>query len=134
MFSIKTCEMELVLMNLHVLSQTEPRDKLCTTSTPFNLAPPSAARNMWRMWTGEGRSVNVERVREQVCKAISYLEGEDGSAVAAARVTSALIGAQRGLRTLMVTYADDASIVAQLNVICDDITDAVTKPISSECT
>ena len=63
---------ERTLSNLHVLAAVSHNDKLCTKDDLFDIATPTTWRGAWRMWYGERRDHNIERIRFTVRAAIQF--------------------------------------------------------------
>ena len=110
-----------VLVNLHVISMISSKDKLCTSQPLFNLHPPSPFRSIYRTWYGEERMKNVEDIHHCIKAArdmiVDFKDDED----LAKRMMDSLVYACKGIVVLMDTYSSDASCIAKLKVMLDDI-------------
>lgn len=83
---------ERTLNNLHVLGALSHNDKLMTNEDHFDIYAPTSLRGLLRMWYGERRGQNVQRVRNAVRAAIAFAHRslEDATALLeAASTTSA---------------------------------------------
>ena len=121
---------ERILINLWVLGQTSHNDKLITEEERFTIYPPTYFRGIMRKWTGEKRTVNLQRISSCVKSSFNILENvmeksDDRRHNIAVRAYKSLKQCIGGLRNLQQTYKDDISVCAQLNLLCDDITDAL---------
>ena len=110
-----------ILANLHVISMIGSKDKLCTSQPLFNLNPPSPFRSLYRSWYGEERMKNVEDVQQCIKLARDSLEEYKNDEHLFRRMMESLMYACKGIVVLMDTYATDASCVAKLRVMLDDI-------------
>ena len=136
---------ERTLGNLHVISAVSPYDKLITTGDTFDIHGPTRLREMYRTWFGERRSQNMSRIRQTVRAAIAYINKswDDASALLSTtkhsddtmklRVETIVVqhvrmceGLERscaGLKNLIQTYRDDATVVSQLQLTITEIHD-----------
>lgn len=136
---------ERTLNNLCVLSALSHNDKLCTIEDTFDIYAPTSFRGLWRMWYGERRGQNVQRVRQTVRAAIAFAQKslEEATALRDAassdtmrlridtivlqhvRMVDALSRACGGLRNLLQTYRDDAALASQVTLLVQEIEDFV---------
>ena len=65
---------ERTLGNLCVLAAVSHNDKLCTLEDAFTIYAPTSMRGLVRMWYGERRAANVQRVRQAVRAAIGFAQ------------------------------------------------------------
>jgi hypothetical protein len=136
---------ERTLNNLHVLSALSPFDKLITGGDCFDIHPPSHMREIYRTWLGERRTQNVARVRQTVRTAIAHIRKllDDANALMASglredeslrlRVDTIVVqhvrmceGLQQscaGLRNLLQTYREDASLASHIHLTITEIND-----------
>lgn len=63
---------ERTLGNLHVLAALAQNDKLLTNDDAFDIHAPTTLRAMWRMWSGESRQTNMQRVRTCIRSAMDF--------------------------------------------------------------
>lgn len=137
---------ERTLNNLHVLSAISHNDKLMTNDDSFDIYVPTSLRGMLRMWYGERRSQNVQRVRQTVRDGIAFASRSLDEATAVlhtlgesdmarlrvattvlqhARMVSALERCRGGLRNLRQTYREDAALASQITLLIEEIDDFV---------
>lgn len=138
---------ERTLNNLHVLAALSHNDKLMTNDDLFDIYTPTSMRGIVRMWYGENRGQNVQRVRSAIRMAIGFattsfdevnamlrsegLEHDgmrlrvDTTAIQYFRMIHALTEARAGLHNLQQTYRDDAASVSQIGILMTEIDDFV---------
>lgn len=141
---------ERTLNNLHVLAALSHNDKLLTNDDIFGIYSPTSLRGLMRMWYGENRCQNVQRVRTTVRAAISFVEkslenvnslidhrGTDSETSAVTlmelriatmvrhhfRMLSALRNAVGGIQNLLQTYRDDPVLTSQIQSLLDEVED-----------
>lgn len=141
---------ERVLNNLHIIAAISHNDKLMTNDDAFNIYTPTTMRGLFRMWYGENRGQNVQRIRSTVRGAISFATKsfDDASALLPddaqqevsemvkfrvytvalqhMRMMQALKSSCRGLNNMLQTYREDAALSSQLSLIEQEINDFVT--------
>ena len=128
--------------NLHVLAALAPNDKLSTNDSVFRVFPPSSLRAGSRWWYGEGREKNATRISETVRGSMSATlthlsiphSCATTDALAYLRLHEAILNVRQGLRSLAVTYADDAALCSFLNVLhaeIDDFAFLVETPVTN---
>lgn len=133
-----------MLRNIHVVASLMPNDKLNTEGDTFAVYAPTATRGAWRYWTSETREANLMRVQSAVRQAKTFVSNvvhQQHVAVdpglqaqvqlsihtkQCSRTLEALHRASAGLANMCQTYRDDASIVAKINMVRDEIDDFVT--------
>jgi len=133
-----------MLRNINVVASLMPNDKLNTEGGTFAVYVPTATRGAWRYWASETREANLTRVQSAVRQAKTFISGVADEQQAEAedskvrtrvqasirsrqciRMLDALKKASGGLENLCQTYRDDASIVAKINMVRDEIDDFV---------
>ena len=133
---------ERTLNNLHVLAALNHNDKLLTNDECFDIYSPTAMRGLYRMWLGERRHHNLQRVRGTIRSAIDFatktlqdantLSGDERDNVRLnvetivlqhLRMCDALLAAKEGLTNLKLTYRDDAALVSQIVLMSQEIDD-----------
>ena len=137
---------ERTLNNLHVIGALSHNDKLCTADDGFDIYAPTSLRGLWRMWYGERRGQNVQRVRQTVRAGIAFAQrsleevhalGErhaaahtealrlrvDTMALQHRRMVDALRRAGAGLQNLLQTYRDDAALHSQIELLIAEMDD-----------
>ena len=131
-------EYERTQQNLHVISVISRNDKLITTQNEFSLYQPTSLRGLMRLWYGENRSENIDKVRVtirtaiQVCANIveelkSYEHEIPIKATVGimqhTRFTELIKSCITGLTNLQFTYREDAASVGQILSIIHEIED-----------
>lgn len=138
-------DIERTLANLHILSALSHNDKLATIDDSFTIYTPTSLRGIMRMWYGERRGQNVQRVRNTIRSAISIAQKsledchalESNSTVGSEsmclrvetmalqhiRMLDGLRKAKGGLLNLLQTYRDDAAMSSQINLLTTEIED-----------
>ena len=140
---------ERTLNNLCILAAISHNDKLCTMEDSFDIYAPTSLRGLWRMWYGERRGQNVQRVRQTVRAAIDFAQKslEEVNALRDAapntsqittdvmrlridtmtlqhlRMVGALERSCGGLQNLLQTYKGDAALTSQLTLLIQEIRD-----------
>ena len=136
---------ERTLHNLHVLSAVSPYDKLITSGDAFDIHGPTRLRELYRTWSGERRTQNMNRVRQTVRAAITYVNKslDDANALLTSasrteesmklrvdtivvqhvRMCEGLKQSRSGLKNLLQTYRDDAMLMTQLHLTITEIND-----------
>lgn len=133
---------EQTLQNLHVLSAVSQNDKLMTNEETFAIYVPTTVRGAIRMWYGEGRQHNVQRIRQTLRSAMSFvsktledanglLDQDDVSgtmrmrahtvALQHKRMLDALWRSKTGLVNLRFTYREDAAFTSQIQLAEEEI-------------
>ena len=143
-------EAHTLLRNLNVVGRLLPHDKLMTESGAFVIQHPTASRALSRMWNGETRELNAERVHRSVHQAmylVSRTLSEDrlvgelpdqGTTLLAQlhhademlqceRLLTALQALLGGLDSMCTTYRDDTSLCVRLRQIHDDANEFVQR-------
>lgn len=133
---------ERTLSNLYILAALSHNDKLMTNEDSFDIYSPTSLRGLLRMWYGERRSQNVERVRQTIRAGIRYATQslEDANTLRVTpnlrfqydtillqhlRMLGALKASRLGLENLVQTYRDDAALKAQLQMIVSEADDYI---------
>ena len=134
---------ELTLENLHVLAALSHNDKLLTNQDRFDIYSPTSVRGVYRMWLGEGRHGNVQRIRATIRSAIQFchralqeideLLDHDGTLNMRAKVEilhfmrmcAALQQSRTGIENLEQTYREDPALVSHIQLTLGHIDDFV---------
>jgi hypothetical protein len=114
-------DLQNVLINLKVLESLKSHVRLDTTETLFRIHTPSAWIPAWakRWWSVQSRSTDISRIQNLYAKAIQGVStGHDDSE----RIKKYLTNSIQGLKNLKITYANDVTTSALLDVITDNIT------------
>ena len=151
---------ERTLNNLHVLASVSHNDKLMTNEDMFGIYEPTSMRGLMRMWYGERRGQNVQRVRHTVRSGMAYaqqyldesahistapgpmptarLRG-DTVALQHVRMVDALRASLGGLTNMLQTYREDAALTSQISGLVQEVTDFLTvldpysRPVRERC-
>lgn len=132
-------EVENMLRNITVVASLMPNDKLNTEEPLFTVYVPTSTRGAWRLWSGEHRETNISKVQSCVRQATLFVQTTMQNQVVSAsfngkmkaamevqhckRTMDALEVCAIGLSNLAQTYRDDASIVAKIQMLRDEIHD-----------
>ena len=134
-------EEERTLNNLHVIGALSHNDKLCTAEDVFDIYAPTSMRGLLRMWYGERRGQNVQRVRQTVRAGIGFAQrsleevqalgdtGEtmrlrvDTMALQHLRMMEGLRRASGGMQNLLQTYREDAALYSQISLLIAEMED-----------
>lgn len=133
---------ERTLKNLHVLGALSHNDKLLTNDDLFDIYSPTSLRGLLRMWYGERRSQNIQRVRHTVRAGIDCARVllEDANTIRLTssekqrikfdtivaqheRMCDGLAKARTGLSNLLLTYREDAALTSQIQLLMSEIED-----------
>ena len=142
---MQSSDAERTLHNLHVLAALSHNDKLMTNDDHFDIYVPTALRGVMRLWYGERRGQNLQRVRQTVRSAVQFASAslEEASTLLQtaptaseqlrlrvdmivlqhARMCEALTEARGGLDNLKLTYRDDATLASQVSAVVSEIDD-----------
>ena len=134
---------ERTLGNLCVLAAVSHNDKLCTLEDAFTIYAPTTMRGLVRMWYGERREANVQRVRQAVRSGIGFAQQSleevnalreaadtmrlriDTTTLRHLRMVEALRRACTGMRNMLQTYKDDAALASQITLLVQEVEDFV---------
>ena len=138
-------EPEQTLNNLHVLAALSHNDKLMTNDNAFNIYIPTSVRGAMRMWYGECRTQNIQRIRHTLRSAMNhctkYMEDAnalletmsthsesmklrvDTIALQHIRMLDAITRSRNGLTNMLQTYKDDAAFVSQITLLITEVSD-----------
>jgi hypothetical protein len=140
-------ENEKTLRNLGVLHALTQNDKLNTKDEIFIIYVPTTLRGITRFWYGETREHNIQKIQSCIRDAKLYIsstlnelnlieKNSDGSVIKqlavntqsqlCLRMLSALKESETGLQSLQITYKDDATFTAQLDILLNEIHDFLT--------
>ena len=133
---------ERTLSNLHVLAAISHNDKLMTNEDIFDIYSPTSLRGLIRMWYGEKRGQNIQKIRQTVRQAISCATNsmEEAKALILAdsnsmtlrvdtmvmqhiRMCDGIVKAKVGLGNMLQTYREDAALASQLHLLVGEIDD-----------
>ncbi len=135
-------EHERVLQNLIVLGSVLQNDKIISNDDCFVLHEPSAMRSLYRYYYSENRIANVCKIQANVREAKGFITScitsepmeETNFATrmqatnmrqARSRMMTAMRKSIQGLENLKLSYKEDASTNAKLDMIINEINDFV---------
>ena len=113
-------ELSNIKLNLKILSQVRPYERLSTIDNKIEVDRPSIFQGLRRWYRGEGRSLNMEIINQLVRRAILYVESNLRPKLKKTLLDE-LTNAITGLKNLKITYESDSLSVARLSVLIDDI-------------
>ena len=132
-------ETERVMRNLSILGSVSQNDKINTNGDIFIIYVPTVMRGMMRLWYGEARQCNIQRLQETVRMAtnairqyvtdIQQMTGDDQRFQKATkelwckRLIRTLADSRNGLNNLQQTYRDDVTMHTQVKMLIDEVTD-----------
>jgi hypothetical protein len=131
-------EADRALRNLTIVGLLKQNDKLLTTGDTFAIHPPSYSRGIYRMWCGECRESNIQRLRETVEFAFQFVvhnTSPDAEApgissslrqCSVSRMIQALHQSGVGLFKLVDTYSDDVTMQVRLRLLAQYICDTLS--------
>tara|TARA_B110000008_G_C16939610_1_gene551906 strand:- start:933 stop:1424 length:492 start_codon:yes stop_codon:yes gene_type:complete len=136
---------EKTLRNLAVIAALTQNDKINTKDDAFTIYVPTHLRGMTRMIYGETREHNIFRIQTCIREAKQYIQSRISEisntsnddtiskkfsmsiqTKQCTRMLHALKQSETGLKSLQITYKDDASYTAQLQILLDEISDFLT--------
>ena len=114
-------DLQNVLINLKVLESLKSHVRLDTTETLFRIHTTVTWVPTWakRWWSVQSRVTDISRIQNLYARAIqSVADGHHDSE----RIKKYLTNSIQGLKNLKITYANDVTTSALLDVIIDNIT------------
>ena len=134
---------EKTLRNLGVISALTQNDKINTKDDYFTVYNPTSLRGITRFFYGEARDHNIQRIQTCVRDAKNYISStlheihiiDDSESSLMKqfktstqqqncfRMINALKDADNGLKALQITYKDDPTCLAQLDMLNNEILD-----------
>lgn len=139
--------LENTLHNLFVLAAISHNDKLATNGERFGINPPTTTRGAMRMWYGERRETNIQRVQQCIRSARAHASraleeaeclercSEPTSSIEVHirslrlqhdRFVEAVARSRVGVSNLLATYRDDAAHASQIALVLQEIDDYLT--------
>jgi hypothetical protein len=114
-------DLQNVLINLKVLESLKSHVRLDTTESLFRIHATHSWVPSWakRWWSTQSRVTDISRIQNLYSKAIKgVVDGHPDSE----RIQKYLSNSIQGLKNLKITYANDVTTAALLDVIVDNIT------------
>lgn len=124
-------DIDTILLDLEVLKQLHPNDKLAVNLLPGNTSLSVDANSFFskltRKYNGYNRESSVSYLTELVDKIEKYTKFIVNSSHDAIRnnLKNAIVSANNGLKNLQDTYNDDSIIVAKLTLIINKLNDCI---------
>tara|TARA_B110001450_G_scaffold939_3_gene1076 strand:- start:3252 stop:3710 length:459 start_codon:yes stop_codon:yes gene_type:complete len=124
-------DIDTILLDLEVLKQVDPNDKLAINLLPGNTSLSVDANsffsNIKRKYNGYNRESSVNYLVELVDKIEKYTKFIVNSSHDDIRnnLKNAIVSANNGLKNLQETYNDDSIIVAKLTLIINKLRDCI---------
>jgi len=114
--------MDTTLVNLKVISKLQPCVKLETDGILFQQVEWSIFPE-WtrRWWYGQSRQTTISKIKQLYKSAFSIAKTDDKIAVQ--RVVEAMYESLPGLEHLKETYSGDNTLISQIDVVIEDITE-----------
>lgn len=122
-------ELGQIKLNLKVLSQLRPYERLSTIDNRVVVDRPSFFQGLRRWFRGEHRDLNMEVIEQLVRRAILYMTNTNSSELA--HILALELGkAMEGLHNLQTTYENDSLSVAKLRLLLDEIERSVSVAVA----
>ena len=122
-------ELGQIKLNLKVLSQLRPYERLSTIDNRVVVDRPSFFQGLRRWFRGEHRDLNMEVIEQLVRRAILYMTNTNNSELA--HILALELGkAMEGLHNLQTTYENDSLSVAKLRLLLDEIERSVSVAVA----
>jgi len=124
-------DIDTILLDLEVLKQLNPNDKLAINLLPGNTSLSVHANsffsNIKRKYNGYNRENSIKYLEELVDKIEKYTKFIVNSSHDDIRnnLKNAIINANLGITNLQETYTDDSIIVAKLTLIINKLKDCI---------
>lgn len=114
-------DLQCILINLKVLQSLQSHTRLNTTEALFRIHAPASWIPTWykRWWSAQTRVTDISRIQCLYQKAISAVEEENQESE---RIKKYLQLSIQGLENLRITYTNDVTTVALLEVVIDNVT------------
>lgn len=113
-------ELGNIKLNLKVLGQVRPYERLSTIDNRVVVDRPSIFQGIRRWFRGEHRELNMEVIDQLVRRTIFYIMSTKDLELGCI-LTTELANATKGLRNLQKTYESDSLSVAKIGVLLDEI-------------
>lgn len=112
---------ENTLINLRVVHSLQCHERLDTTQPLFKIHQPAAWVPVWlkRWWASQTRRTDISRIHTLYQQSIHFVKTDHEQAM---RVLEYVRDSTNGLKNLKTTYEQDSTVVAQVDVILDNVT------------
>ena len=111
---------ENTLINLRVLQSLQCHNRLDTTQTLFKIHVTMSWIPAWakRWWAAQTRSTDIARIQTLYQDAVKFIEQQHEHSD---RLRDYMQESLKGLENLKMTYENDPTIVARIDVILDSV-------------
>ena len=118
-------DLQNVLINLKVLESLKSHVRLDTTESLFRIHATHSWVPSWakRWWSTQSRVTDISRIQNLYSKAIKLVVDVHPDSE---RIQKYLSNSIQGLKNLKITYANDVTTAALLDVIVDNVTRLIT--------
>ena len=112
---------ENVLINLKVIGSLRPHDRLNTTSPLFRIHSPHRYTPTWfsRWWARQDRNCDISRI-QNIYHTAQSLQSSLDNKKKIEQLNEYIQHSIKGLQQMKITYKDDPTIIATLEVIHDN--------------
>ena len=129
-------EYERVLKNLSILATASHNDKVNTNDDIFSIYIPTYSRGAMRLYYGEKRNNNIQKIQDNVRMATSFVTKNMKEITSdlkdfknavmiqqSRRMLQALESSKEGLKNLQQTYKDDSATNTHIQILLCEIND-----------
>jgi len=111
---------ENTLVNLRVIHSLQCHERLDTTQPLFKIHQPLSWVPVWvkRWWASQTRRTDISRIHTLYQTAIHFVDTNHEDSM---RIIEYIRDSTNGLKNLKTTYEQDSTIVAQVDVIIDNV-------------
>ncbi len=119
---------ENILINLRVLQSLQCHNRLDTTETLFKIHTPLQWVPTWvkRWWASQTRATDISRIQTLYQNASRHLRENHPESE---RLREYIAESRQGLEHLRMTYANDSTMVARLDVILDSVNHSLAQGV-----
>ena len=124
---------ENTLVNLRVIHSLQCHERLDTTQPLFKIHQPLSWIPIWakRWWAAQTRRTDISRIHTLYQLSIHFVRTNHEQSM---RIIEYIRNSRNGLKNLKTTYEQDSTVVAQIDVIIDNVNDLLTSFEISEQT
>jgi len=111
---------ENTLVNLRVIHSLQCHERLDTTQPLFKIHQPLSWVPVWvkRWWAAQTRRTDISRIHTLYQTAVHFVDTNHEDSM---RIIEYIRDSTNGLKNLKTTYEQDSTIVAQVDVIIDNV-------------